>query len=323
MKRLRSLLLALVAMIVVATPVIYIIAHQQQIVDWISLRNYVPPVAVATLANETTMNDTGRRIFYVARPQIQDKTSFYSSCNENEQTIVLGCFVEGRGIYILSVSDERLRGVEQVTAAHEMLHAAYERLDNQTKTRIIGLLQADYAKLNDSEISKKIDQYKKANADINNELHSIMGTEVANLSPELEAYYRQYFISRAKIAGYAQQYKSVFMSRKQKLDDYNQQLSSIEKQVVTNNEMLASQSGALDQEEARLTELRAANNIDAYNAGVGPYNAKLANYNALVDKTRSLVAQYKDILTERNKIAEEAQELSKALDSRISTPSTK
>ena len=35
--------------------------------------------------------------------------------------------------YIYNVNDERLNGLKEVTAAHEMLHAAYERLPESDK----------------------------------------------------------------------------------------------------------------------------------------------------------------------------------------------
>ncbi len=291
--------------------------------DWWALRNYQPPTAVVALADETTMNTDSRRVFYVNRPQIQDKAAFYASCNENEQTIVLGCYIERKGIFLLHVSDERLNGVEQVTAAHEMLHAAYDRLANSEKAKINTLLNQEYSKLNDPSITEKINEYKKNGADVINELHSILGTEVADLSPELELYYRQYFTDRAKIAAYAKQYENVFISRKKQLEDYNSQLDSIEKQVVANNASLATQAQDLDAEKARLTELRNNGDIDSYNAGVAPYNSKLRVYNNLVDQTKQLVAEYKSILDRRNQLAVEAQELTKALDSRISTPDSK
>ena len=322
-QRWRSFITSTIVALLLLIPGGYAIIHQQQLSDWWHLRNYVAPTAVASLATDTTMNDQTRRIFYVNHPVIQDKVSFYSSCSEDEQTVVLGCYINNRGIFVLGVDDQRLNGVEQVTAAHELLHAAYDRLNDADKRHIDQLVQDTYAKLNDADITQKIVLYKLNNADIPNELHSILGTEVAKLPPELETYYQRYFTDRSKIVGYANTYKGVFTQRKQQFDAYNQQLKDLEAQITANNTTLDAKSGALETEKARLDSLKASGNIDEYNAGVNPFNANVATYNKLVAQNKQLIATYKTTLAARNQVADEAQALSKALDSRISTRDAK
>src|SRR5688572_22638764 len=98
------------------------------IYDWARLRNYDPPAKIVKLADDTNMTDTGRRLFYVNYPEVNDRNTFSEHCDFGEESIVLGCYVSGQGIFLFSVDDPRLKGIVQVTAAHEMLHAAYERL---------------------------------------------------------------------------------------------------------------------------------------------------------------------------------------------------
>lgn len=54
---------------------IYGVLHARDILDWAILRNYNPPAQVVQLADQTTMTDTARRVFYVNKPDIQDKAS--------------------------------------------------------------------------------------------------------------------------------------------------------------------------------------------------------------------------------------------------------
>ncbi|HXE10230.1 MAG TPA: hypothetical protein VN554_02280, partial [Verrucomicrobiae bacterium] len=108
--------------------------ERQNIYDWVKLQGYQAPADIAALAQQDTMTAYGRKIFYVNHPQLDDKSNFAGKCPNNggEQTIVLGCYRPGEsGIFLLNVSDPRLNGVEQVTAAHEMLHGAYERLSDK------------------------------------------------------------------------------------------------------------------------------------------------------------------------------------------------
>ncbi len=289
------------------------------IIDWWLLRGYEPPVEVVALATDTTMTSQARKLFYINRPEVQEKAAFYQSCEDGETSVVLGCYKPPRGIFLLQVSDERLAGVEEVTAAHEMLHAAYDRLSDKERQRIGTLVRLTYKGLEGTPIGEKIALYEEAGADTTNELHSILGTEVANLPAELETHYAQYFSKRAAVVAFSDQYQAVFTARKQRVADLDKQLEDIEKQVADNNASLLSQEAAIKAESARLDVLLRNDQIGEYNQGVAAYNQSLVPYRSLLNQTRSLIAQYKTILDERNAVALEAQALGRALDSSIQT----
>ena len=293
------------------------IFQRQTILDWWVLRSYQPSASISQLAQDTTMTDKSRRVFYLNDPKLQGKAEFYESCKFGENTIVLGCYIENQGIYLLRVNDPRLAGVEQVTAAHEMLHAAYDRLGTSEKVEVDNELNAFYTNLKDAEIRSKIELYRKNGADISNELHSILGTEVETLSPALEKYYAKYFTQRTKVVAYATQYEAEFLSRKNRVIELDAQLKSIEQQVVANNAQLDQLQQSINAESDRLDSLLRSGQIEAYNNAVPAYNRRIPAFNAIVAETENLVVQYKQILDERNKIAIEAQELNKALDSSI------
>ncbi len=300
------------------------IFKQQEIVDWWRLRDYSPSANVSELAKETTMTDFSKRVFYSNDPQVQDKMQFYVSCEENETIVVLGCYKPKTGIYLLNVDDPRLEGIEQVTAAHELLHAAYERLSESKRKEVNSHLQEVYGNLKDDQLKSKIDQYKQRDADISNELHSILGSEVATLNPYLETYYAKYFSNRAEIVGFAKKYQTVFDERKTKLKQYDSQLSEIVAQIEPIDTELQRQVKIINDESDRLNNLKKEGNISEYNAGVPAYNALLVPYRTLYTKRERLFTQYETLLAERNKLAAEAQELNDAIDSRIKTaPSQK
>lgn len=293
--------------------------QRQNIIDWWALRNYTPSVNAAQLATETSMTDYGRRVFYIQKPELQEKAAFYKSCEEGETTIILGCYKPASGIFILNVTDERLNGVEQVTAAHEMLHAAYGRLSYDGQKRIGVQLNAAYAAVRDANIRSKIDQYRKSGADVTNELHSILATEVADLPDELESYYAKFFSNRKKIVEYAVSYQSEFTRRKEMVDTLDAKLKELETTIVANNKQLDEQQAAILAEGKRLDALLGQGQIEAYNSGVAAYNKSLVPFRSAIAQTKLLVEQYKSILSQRNQVAAEAQELEKALDSRIQT----
>jgi hypothetical protein len=268
------------------------------------------------------MNDYGRRLFYVNHPDIEDKASFASNCGSEEKTIVLGCYISGRGIYLLTVTDARLDGVQQVTAAHEMLHAAYDRLSPAEKKKVSGWLEDAFQKTDNQRIKDTIEQYRKNKADVDNELHSILGTEQGGLGPDLEQYYHQYFTDRTAVVAFSNQYEAVFTQRKQQIESYDQQLTQLEQQYKAAVADLDAQQAALIAERNRLNALLAAGKRTEYNQGVGPYNNQVRVYNNAVNNANSVVGQYKDTLAKRNAVAQETQDLVKALDDTITDRTT-
>jgi hypothetical protein len=171
------------------------------------------------------MTPGARRLFYVYRPVLEDKGSFNQHCSNSEQTIVLGCYIEHQGIYLYNISDQRLNGVIEVTAAHEMLHGAYDRLSDKERQRIDGLTAGVAASLTDERIKSTVENYRKKDPSVvPNELHSILATEVRNLPPDLEAYYGRYFTNRKAIVDLADQYKQAFTEREDHVKSIDAQL---------------------------------------------------------------------------------------------------
>jgi hypothetical protein len=214
--RISKLLFSLLFLALCASVLLY----RQNIYDWWQLRSYTPPQEIAAIAQSDAMTEKAKRIFYVARPVVEDSAAFNQHCGNtaaaksSEKTIVLGCY-DGRNIYVFNVTDQRLQGVKQVTAAHEMLHAAYERLTGKERDRVNAMLNQQFKDMNDQRITDVLAEYKKSEpTELLNEMHSIFGTELDKLNPDLEAYYRQYFNDRSKVVGFAQKYESVFTQSK-------------------------------------------------------------------------------------------------------------
>lgn len=298
-----------------------VVVHRQDIVDWWTLRTYTPPAAVAQLAADDTMTDHGRDIFYASQPQIEASAQFNQHCSsKGEKTVVLGCYAAQR-IYVYDVTDARLAGVQQVTAAHEMLHAAYDRLDAATKNQVNQWLQAEISVKKDTHLQNLINLYNQQEpGELLNEMHSILGTEYGDLSPQLENYYKQYFANRAAIVDYANKYKAAFTASQDAIAKIDQQLGSLKQQVDANNAELERQKSSLDAQSARLDTLR-ANSPGEYNKEVPTYNASVDAYNNLIAQTRDLVQQYNQLVAQHNSEAAAQNDLYNSLDSHYQTVS--
>lgn len=293
----------------------WLVINRQAVVDWWRLSQYQPSTAIKQLADNDTMIGRGRDLFYTSDPQVQDGSAFNKSCkNEGEKTIVLGCY-KRQEIYLYNVTDTRFAGVKEVTAAHEMLHAAYERLGGADRAKLNAMLKPIIEGMKDQRILDLIKLYnEKEPGQLYNEMHSILGTEYRTLTPELEAYYKQYFSDRGKIVGYAEAYQVLFTESQNKIEEYGKQLTIMKTQIDQNNESLKAEQAELQIENRELNRLRASD-LDAYNAAVPGYNVKVDAFNAQVEQTKALISQYNALVEAYNEQAAAQDNLYQSLDS--------
>lgn len=215
----------------VSAALLYI--NRQLILDQVSFWQYQPTPAVASLAERASLSQTGTFYFYASQPAIEDATQFNQECGKKEaSTAILGCY-NGRTISIYNVTDTKLDGIKEVTAAHEMLHAAYLRLDASEKAHVDSLLEAEYTKLkSDKDFAERMAFYDRTEpGERDNELHSIIGTEVKNINSELETYYQKYFSDRSKVVDLHEKYASIFADLQKRSDTLSQQLTQLEASI--------------------------------------------------------------------------------------------
>lgn len=295
--------------------------HQDYIQDWLKLRGYTAPQPIAQLADNTAMSGYGKRLFYVNKPQLDDKIAFNENCkNLAEEAAVLGCYKGDRqGIYIYDVTDERLKGIEEVTAAHEMLHQAYSRLDGDERKRIGDLLETYYRNsLTDQSVKDKIAIYEKTEPEhLTNEMHSIFGTEIHELPAELEEYYAQYFTDRQKVVAFRDASQAEFDKYRQQIAGYDAQLAMLKPQIDALEAELTQEIADLKGTKAEMDADLAAGRIQEFNAAVSSYNAKVKEYNNDLAALNKRIEEYNKLVNERNSVSVQVSELNQALDSSL------
>ena len=179
---LAVLSLVVLAGVLVAAP--WDAARRQAYADQWVVWTDPPPAGISQLADQLALTETGRRIFFATRPQVEAARDFEEHC-PFEAEVVLGCYDRGR-IYVYDVTDERLAGTVESTTAHELLHAVYDRLDATQADRIDTLVAGYVATLPaDDETVALVDTYPEAQrAD---EWHSRLGTSFTPLPAELDS----------------------------------------------------------------------------------------------------------------------------------------
>lgn len=298
------------------------ILNMQAIEDWLRLRNYEPPATITRIVRADRMTKNAERIFYITHPElIGSADTFRQNCPTIEQTIVLGCYRSGlnTGIYIYNIDDSRLNGVVEVTAAHEMLHAAYDRLSQNEQQRVNELLNDYYTNdLKDKRIIETIDSYKKSEpTELINEMHSIFATEIRNLPTELEAYYQKYFNQRSAVVSFAERYGDEFTRRINKIKDYEQQLAALKKKIASEESALAGKLSKIESDRRNLNSLRASGQVAAYNAAVDDFNTEVENYNSAVNRLKDGIAEFNRLVAAHNALASELRSLYDSLDTSL------
>jgi hypothetical protein len=213
------------------------------------------PDDVAAIAAATGMSEEGELVYRASTPEIEDDDTFNEHC-AIEGGAVLGCYYAGN-VYVYAVTDERLAGTVEVTAAHEMLHAAYERLSPEERERVDTLVEQAIAEIpEDDPVFDDLELYAPAqHAD---EWHSRLATEFADLSPELEEHFARYFDDRAKVV------------------ELHVQATALFNELRAQIEALVEEIDALDPVlDRRIAKYEAA--IDDFNADVDSFNARAAN----------------------------------------------
>lgn len=317
MKKIARVSSTLISLLVIGLS-IFGITHRQQILDFLALRNYEPSSRIVGLADETTMTDPMRRVFYIQHPQLDNKDEFRKNCPSTEASIVLGCYIQHKGIFLHDVQDQRLNGVVQVTAAHEALHAEYDRLSSDERKQVDQWTADALSNLKDDRIHKTVEQYRaKDPSVVPNELHSILGTEVRNLPPELETYYSHYFKNRSQVVAYSEKYEQTFVDLTNQVENYDKQLNSLKSHIESNQMEIEGKNNDLEQQKNRLDSLMNSGRTEEYNAAVPVFNAQVNSYNELIAETRGLINEYNSIVEKRNNIATTEQELVEAINSNI------
>lgn len=303
-------------LVAVLAGVIAAAAYYQEISDWWFLRSYEPPAPITQLAEDAAMSDKGRDYFYVADPKINEKKTFNKNCPSTEEASVLGCYTNQR-IYIMRVEREKLDGVMEVTAAHEMLHAAYDRLDSDTRSRITALLEEEVDRIQDQDIIKLIERYEKNDGPEarRNELHSILPTQVSELSPELETYYSRYFTDRQQVVDLYNQYEGTFENIRQQIESLRSQVDNLKSRINSLEARIDSQRQRVDELNRRLEQHEQQGNREAYNNLIPQQNAAVEEYNRMVEQYRSLISRHNSKVEELNEIVLLQRDLVNSLDS--------
>jgi uncharacterized coiled-coil DUF342 family protein len=306
--------------VIVVAVAAWIFLNRQFVLDQLSVWSYEPSASIASLDERVQFTDKGLFTFYATQPVIAEPSEFNGKCPRREQgSPILGCYTSDDRIYVFNMTNEQLDGMKEITAAHEMLHAVWQRMGTDEQARLGTLLNAAYEKSASTELRERMEYYQRNEPDaITNELHSILGTEVANLGDELEAYYRQYFENRQAVLALHDKYNAVYQNLYKRADELYANMQSLSASIETRSEQYAKDVAQLSADITRFNTR--ANNGDF--DSIGQFNnerAQMVRRSSQLDAQRVTInndiAAYGAMYTEYQSIASQIEVLNQSIDS--------
>jgi hypothetical protein len=260
------------------------------------------------------MTTEAKAIYLATRPKIDDRTAFATDCPDpdSRDAFVLGCYTKDAArIYILRPSDDALRGAMTVTAAYEMLHAAYAHVDPDTRAAVDKALTDAFTNSRDPRIRDLAAQYDKStNTERLDALHSLFGTEVTKLPAGLERYYARYFRDRQTVVRAFLSYQVSFNDRDDTINRMASEIAGMKSQAATLQQQYDVSGATADRLTAQIADLRAHNQaagsdtlVAEQNRAVDQANVAARQLVALVAQANGEIAQYnQSVLIDQDRI---------------------
>lgn len=298
-KKLRlGWIIVMVLMVIVA---VIVVLNRAWIYDWVRGVSYRPSGEMAAIRDELQLTGAGEFLFNAAQPELNAAEEFNENCRNDESEIaVLGCYTAGN-IYVYNIDAAELKGIRELTAAHELLHAKWARMSNDEKVALVEPLTRTFDanqfladEINSYDVSEKQE-----------ELYVRAGTEVKDLPAALEKHYAEIFGNQDAVVDFYNSYITVFREIKAQMEELTNEMETLRAEIdgktanyeaelaalevdIANFNSCAETAGCFNSEwefhvkrnilVARENNLNALNNeinnlIDIYNVKVNEYNA--------------------------------------------------
>ena len=275
--------------------------NRQWLSDRAIAQQFEPNEQLLSYVEGAGLSPDGKVYFFASVPEVVPASEFDRYCSRDEPGIgVLGCYrLAEKRIFLYDVTDERLEPMEPVIAAHEMLHAAWDRFDQATRDELAQLLEQAFAALpTDHQLRERVASYEEIDPTSRiPELYALMGTEASSLPGALEEHYSRFFTDRAKVVSLAEEVLEIF-------ETFDSQLQALVDDLNARSDVI----------DAEKREYEAA--ADALGAEIRAYNDKVAAYNAgeNVAGAENFDEQYDDLTSRQNQLRTKRAEIQGLID---------
>lgn len=198
------------------------------IYDFYRGKTYQPSNEMIAIRDKLNLTSYGRFLFDSGQPMLNSEEEFNANCHSfNDESAVLGCYTQ-KNIYIYNITEPSLNGIRELTAAHELLHAMYERMSVEEKDSLRTDLEKIYRD-NQSILKDEIETYDSSEQ--MEEIYVRVGTEIKNLTPNLEEHFAKIFNDQDEIVDFYDSYIVVFREIENELDTLKSEMDILNQQI--------------------------------------------------------------------------------------------
>ncbi len=279
---------------------IYAVVQSRPVQDWWRAARYAEPERVAEIRKDLELTDKGERIFLATQPAVEEAESFNEHCNSHRKDVsLLGCYTNDK-MYIYQVDHEELKDSNKVTAAHELLHAVWARMNDVEREetekwlRIIQRQDLDWV---EEELSLYNEEERLE------ELYTRVGTKLREIPDELEEHYREYFTDRMRIVEFYEAYQAPFEKLKKTNEELKAKIDKLGTEIEQNR---AEYNQRLENLQVGVQEFNACAETEGCFASLEEFNKRKASLrqeeselnvwrekvNQQIDENNNLVHEY-------------------------------
>ncbi|MBB2924296.1 hypothetical protein [Cellulomonas cellasea] len=224
-----------------------------------------PSADAVALADAAHLSEKGRRLFYDARPEVLGADQFAGRCTEplGGPDDAVGCYRGDTGsIVVYLPADPRLLGSAVETAAHETLHAAWDRLPPWDRATLARTLEDEVARLPaDDALHAQVERSVRGRSENRpTELFAYVGTQVwreGGLDPELEEVYGRFVADRAALVAVHTRSVAVLDTLRAEVEVASQQVLALESVVAQARTRLAADTAQAEAARAEYERVAA------------------------------------------------------------------
>ena len=311
-KKSNAFLYALsVLMLIVAGVLVWAMLNRQWLEDWWRGKDYQPVGEMLQIRDSLGLTDRGDFLFKASMPKLAESDEFNAMCRtvEDEEIAVLGCYTD-KNIYVYDIDSAELDGIKELTTAHELLHAVWDRMNEGERKDLASVLKQVYDSAGEN-LREELMTYDESQRQ--EELFVRAGTEIMNVPTELEKIYAEVFKDQDAVVAFYNKYIAVFRAMEAEMD-------ALEGEMNTTSVEIESVSGEYERRMGQLNADVANFNACAEVAGCfktneefyarrgellaqqGELNAMYDRINQLIDKYNELVSKYNADVTKTNKL---------------------
>lgn len=254
--------------------------NREWIVDYVRGVSYQPTSEMSAIRDKLKLTDKGKFLFNAMQPMLNGRETFNNVCRTATDTevAVLGCYTGGN-IYIYNIVSDELKGIRELTTAHELLHAVWARMSDDERVALTEPLTRVF-EANQDLLGKELDTYDIKEKQ--EELYVRAGTEVANLPDILEKHYGEVFSDQDLVVDFYNSYIKTFREIETEMDNLKAEMDTLSAEI---------DSLKVEFERAPTWALHYRINalVDEYNARVEKYNADIERYESLNQTVNSSV----------------------------------